>query len=180
MLHVQKISLGIALALVACGRAASSQWDPQASSALRAQPESILRDLDAGNFDGMLAKIDDESIVLDLDENNQPVRYEGREKVTQYFRHLEQGAKAQGLKFKTTIAKNDCSATASIGYCVVEFDQTILAGGQNMGPFKFRATIISRKLGDEWRWTHWHGSFREMPSSPGTASMASSTSATAK
>jgi ketosteroid isomerase-like protein len=123
--------------------------------------------------------LDDESIVLDLDENNHPVRYQGRDKVIQYFRSLEQGAKAQGLKFKTTIAKNDCSATATMGYCVVEFDQTITAGGQSMGPFKLRATLISRKVGDDWRWTHWHGSFREIPGPPST-STTSTTSATTK
>src|SRR6185369_696725 len=105
-----------------------------------------------------------------LDENNHPVRYQGREKVTQYFHNLEQGAKAQGLKFKSTITKNDCSATTNVGYCVVEFDQTISAGGQTMGPFKFRATVVARKVGDEWRWTHWHGSFREMPAPAPAAS----------
>lgn len=158
------LTIALALGLAACGgAAATSQWDASSSTALRAQPESLLHDLDAGNFDGMLAQLDDDSIVLDLDENNHPVRYQGREKVTQYFRGLEQGAKAQGLKFKSVITKNDCSATTAVGWCVVEFDQTISAGGQTMGPFKFRATVVSRKVGSEWRLAHWHGSFREAP-----------------
>jgi ketosteroid isomerase-like protein len=152
----------LALGLVACG-SASSQWDPHAAAALQTQSADLLHNLDAGNFDAMLATIDDESIVLDLDENNQPVRFQGREKVMEYFRHLEAGAKAQGLKFQSTIARNDCSSTPAMGYCVVEFDQRISAGGQTMGPFKFRATAVYRKVGSDWRWSHWHGSLREAP-----------------
>jgi hypothetical protein len=156
------IHAALALGLAGCG-AASAEWDPRASSALQVQSATLLKDLDTGNFDAMLASVDDESIVLDLDENNQPVRFQGREKVTGYFRRLEAGAKAQGLKFRSTIAHNDCSATAAMGYCVIEFDQVISAGGQTMGPFKFRATAVYRKVGSDWRWTHWHGSIREAP-----------------
>src|SRR6476646_4364172 len=104
--HVRGLSFGVALVLVGCGGAASSQWDPQASAALRAQPEAMLQDLDSGNFEGLLANVDDDSIVLDLDENNHPVRFQGREKVTQYFRTLEQGAKSQRHKVKSTISRN--------------------------------------------------------------------------
>jgi hypothetical protein len=161
--HVYKLALGLALGLVACGGATSSQWDAQAATALHAQPEAMLHDLDTGNFDAMLAMLDDAPTVLDLDENNQPVRYDGRDKVTEYMRSLEKGMKAQGLKFHSTIQKNDCRATDAIGYCVVEFDQTISAGGQTMGPFKFRATFVGHKVGSDWRLTQWHGSFREAP-----------------
>jgi ketosteroid isomerase-like protein len=162
-LSLRRFAAGLALGLVGCGGAASAQWDAQSSAALRAQPEALLHHLDAGNFDALIANLDDDSLVLDLDENNHPVRYQGREEVTRYFRGLEQGAKAQGLKFKSTIVRNDCSATPVVGYCVVEFDQTITAGGSTMGPFKFRGTVVARKVGETWRWSHWHGSFREVP-----------------
>lgn len=159
------ITLSLVLAAIGCG-GASSQWDAQASTALRGMPEGILHDLDSGNVADIVSKMDDDAIVLDLDENNKPVRFQGREKVKEYFGGLEQGMKAQGLKFKSTLARNDCTATAQIGYCVVEFDQTISAGGQTMGPFKFRSTLVARKVGEDWRWTHWHGSFREQPAPP--------------
>ncbi len=156
-----------ALALAACAQSpAASAWNEQDTAALRAQPEEMLHDLDRGDFAGMTSRIDDDAIVLDLDENNHPVRYQGKAEVTKYFQSLEQGAKAQGLKFTTTMSKNDCAANAAFGYCVVEFDQVISAGGKSMGPFKFRATIVAHKVGDNWRWVHWHGSLREMPTPP--------------
>jgi hypothetical protein len=49
------------------------------------------------------------------------------------------------------------------------------AGGQTMGPFKFRGTFVARRVADEWRWTHWHGSFRDMPApqAPAASSVSS-------
>jgi SnoaL-like domain len=173
MKSMHLVALGFALSAVACGGAASTQWDPQSAAALHAEPEALLRDLDAGNVSDMLARMDDQSVVLDLDENNHPVRVEGRAKVTEYLGGLEKAMKKDGVHFRSKIAKNDCTASASFGYCIVEFDQTISAGGQTMGPFKLQATLVARKVGDTWRWSHWHGSFREMPApAPAAASTA--------
>lgn len=163
MIHLLAISLSSTT--FACGGAASTQWDPQAATSLHAEPEALLRDLDSGNVADMLARMDDASVVLDVDENNRPVRFEGRAQVNEYFGGLEKAMK-DGLRFRTTIAKNDCTASATFGYCVVEFDQVVSAGGQTMSPAKLRATLVARKVGDAWRWTHWHGSFREMPPPP--------------
>ena len=155
--------------LAACGGAASSAWDPQAASALRNESEALLHDLDAGNVADMLARMDEASVVLDLDENNHPVRVDGRAKVTAYLGGLGEAMKKEGLRFHSTIARNDCSAISDFGYCVLEFDQTVTAGGQTMPPSKFRATVVARRTGEGWRWTHWHGSFRETPPAPAPA-----------
>jgi hypothetical protein len=112
---LRTLAVGLAAAAMGCAGGASSQWDAQAASSLHAEPELILRELDAGDVAGMLAKMDDDSIVLDIDENNHPVRYQGRERVTQYFSGLGQAMKAQGLKFTSTIASNDCKATSTVG-----------------------------------------------------------------
>jgi ketosteroid isomerase-like protein len=151
------------LPLAACGGASASTWDPKAASALHAQPEALLGDIDRGDFGAMLANMDDDTSVLDLDPDNHPVRYQGRDEVKKYFAGLEQAMKAHGLKLKSTITRNECLATPAVGYCVVEFDQTIASGPQTMGPFKYRATIIARRVGGDWHWTHWHGSLRELP-----------------
>jgi hypothetical protein len=84
----------------------------------------------------------------------------------QYFRSLEQAGKTQGLKLKSVVTRSDCSATTAVGYCVVEFDQTITMGNQTMGPFKYRGTLVARKVDGVWRVSHWHGSFREVPAPP--------------
>src|SRR5262249_18788033 len=113
-----------------------------------------------------LSRMDDESVILDLDENNHPVRVQGREQITQYFGGLEKAIKTQGVRFDSKMSRNDCVASPTFGYCVIEFDQTMSVGGQTTPPAKFRATIVSRKVGDGWRWTHYHGSFREIPAPP--------------
>ena len=169
MKTIHVLTFGFMATVFACGGAASSQWEPRAASSLQAEPEALLRDLDAGNIADMLARMDDASVVLDLDENNHPIRVEGRAKVTEYFDGLGKMMKTQGLQFRSKLAKNDCTASSSFGYCVVEFDQTVTAGGQTMPPSKFRATLVARKVGDAWRWTHWHGSFREMPPQPASS-----------
>src|SRR5262249_10899406 len=86
--------LPLVLASTACGGGAAAQWDAQAASSLRAEPEAMLKNLDAANFDGMLAHMDDDSIVLDIDDNNRPVRFQGRENVKGYFAALDQAVKS--------------------------------------------------------------------------------------
>jgi len=175
-MNIQTIAKSLSLVLfgciAACSSAASSKWDAKSAASLRAQPEGLLRDLDAGNFRAMLAEVDDDAIVLDLDENNKPVRFQGKEAVSGYFKGLEEAAKSQGLKFDSKIVRNDCAATSSVGYCVLEFDQTISAGGKAMPPARYRATLVSRKVGDTWRWTHWHGSLSSAPMPPAAVSAA--------
>jgi hypothetical protein len=166
-ISVFALALAFSSSAVACGGASSSsRWDPQAASSLRAEPEAVLHDIDSGNVADILGRMDDDSVVLDIDENNHPVRVEGRAKVTEYFGGLEKAMKTDGVRFSSKLAKNDCMASATFGYCVVEFDQTVTAGGQTMGPMKFRGTLVARRVGDAWKWTHWHGSFREVPPAP--------------
>jgi hypothetical protein len=47
--------------------------------------------------------------------------------------------------------------------CTAEFDQSMTANGQTMGPFKMRATLVAERHNDHWIWVHWHGSMRENP-----------------
>lgn len=163
MKSISLFALILSSAAVACG-GTSSAWDARAASSLRAEPEAVLHDIDTANVGDILARMDDESVVFDLDENNHPVRLQGRAKVTEYFGGLEKAVKSGNVRFDSKIERNDCVANAAFGYCVVEFDQTVTAGGQTMGPFKFRGTFVARRIGDAWRWTHWHGSLREAPS----------------
>jgi ketosteroid isomerase-like protein len=169
-LNSRKLVIGLAFGAVGCGAGASAQWDPRTSSSLRAEPEGLLRALDAGDARAMLAKMDDDPVVFDLDDYDHPVRYEGHARVAQYLGGLEWWMKTQGLRFQSTIARNECTATAAVGYCILDFNQTIHTGGQAIGPFRRRATIVLRKVGDDWRWTHWHASFRNPPTVEGETS----------
>ncbi len=164
---MRMIRLLPALCLVGImGCAASSGWDPQGATSLKQKAVEMLGDLDAGNFQAMFEGADSNIVVMDVDENNAPMRADGIGEANAFAARMTDLTKNQGLKFTSTVTRNDAWATATMGYCVIEYDQTIAAGGQTMGPFKFRGTLIARRDGDRWLTTHWHGSFREMPAPP--------------
>lgn len=145
------------------GCSASSKWDPQGAESLKQLATKVLTDLDAGNFQAMFAGADSNVVVLDFDENNAPFRVDGLVAANAFMAHMAEVAQSQGLKFTSTPVRSDAWATATMGYCIVEYDQSVTVGGQTMGPFKFRGTLVARRDGDRWSTTHWHGSFRETP-----------------
>ena len=126
----------------------------------------MLKNVDAGNFDAMLQTADKDAIIFDFDENNNPIRLQGTAAMKKFFDSMSQSMKKQAMSFKSTLVRNDCYATTTQGFCAVEFDQSMTAGGKTMGPFKFRGTLVARKTDAGWRWVHWHGSFREQPATP--------------
>ncbi len=160
---MKRLLVGLAsLAAVGCS-VPSSDWDAQATASLKAEVEWMLKAIDSGDISGMLSRMDSDAIVFDLDDKNQPVHATGLEQVKQYMGKLENSMKAQGLKFASTLRATNCHANQTMGFCAIEFDQTITAGGETMGPFKYRGTLVARRIGEAWRWVHWHGSFAELP-----------------
>jgi ketosteroid isomerase-like protein len=157
----------VVLTLCAANAAAQTTvWDAQATALLKQEPVTMLKNVDAGNFDAMLQNADKDAIVFDFDENNNPVRLQGSAAMKKFFDAMSQSMKKQAMSFKSTLVKNECFASPAQGFCAVEFDQSIIAGGKTMGPFKFRGTLVARKTDAGWRWLHWHGSFRELPAAP--------------
>jgi hypothetical protein len=167
-MNIARVLFIPALLLVsAC--APSSGWDTASADALQQQSVDLLRRLDAGQFTEMLADADPAIVIMDFDENNVPMRVDGLEAARAFFARLGETAKAQNIQFKSTITRNDAWATATMGYGIVEYDQTIAVGDQVMGPFKFRGTLIARRDGARWLMTHWHGSFSVMPAAAAPA-----------
>jgi len=148
--------------------APSSAWDPAAAAELAAQNEKMFADIDAGNTDALTNMMSSEGIIFDIDPNNAPIEKRGAAEIRAYMDQIASEMKAAGGTVKTTVVRNDCYAVAVMGYCAVEFDQTFTSGGQTMGPMKFRGTTVARKVDGAWKWEHWHGSFRELPTMPTT------------
>lgn len=145
------------------GCAPSSQWDPQSAEPIKQLSVDLLRNLDSGDYMAMIAGADSNLVIMDFDENNVPFRADGIGEARAFMARLADVAKSQDVKFTSTITRNDAWATPTMGYSIVEYEQTISAGGQTMGPFKFRGTLVARREGRSWIMTHWHGSFSEMP-----------------
>jgi len=145
------------------GCSASSRLELKPDESIKEESVRLLRNLDAGDYMAMIAEADSNLVMMDFDENNAPFRANGLEEARAFMKHMDEASRSQGLHFESTVRRNDGWATPTMGYSIVEFDQTITAGGKTMGPFKFRGTLIARREGDRWVMTHWHGSFREAP-----------------
>ncbi|HZP12500.1 MAG TPA: nuclear transport factor 2 family protein [Nevskiaceae bacterium] len=152
----------LVLALLAGCHRGGPASDDQTAADLRQKVEQMFKDIDAGNFAGLKMWADDQAILFDFDENNAPVTARGQAELDKYLAAYD-GVVRKGLKIHTEIGKDDCFGDSDIGYCAVEYDQTIGAEGAPPAPFKFRGTLIARKTKDGWRWVHWHSSFREFP-----------------
>jgi ketosteroid isomerase-like protein len=126
----------------------------------------MFADIDAGNIDALTNRMSNDAIIFDLDPNNVPVEKRGAAEIRAYMDQIASEMKAAGGTVTTAVVRNDCYAVAVMGYCAVEFDQMYSMGGQTMGPMKFRGTAVARKVDGEWKWEHWHGSFRELPILP--------------
>jgi len=157
------MGLGSIALVVAAGCAAtpSAEWDPEATRSLEAECDTMFRLLDAGDFDGMLARMDAGAVVFDMDMDNAPMQLHGKAAIAQLFEGFREAQKAQQLSIRSSVVRRTAHATATMGYVAVEFDQTFTMGTEPMGPIKFRGTLVARRFPDGWRWDHWHGSFRE-------------------
>ncbi|MEZ0374300.1 MAG: nuclear transport factor 2 family protein [Candidatus Sericytochromatia bacterium] len=160
------LMMGLMMAVSGCAVQAAapdpSDWNSQATQELKAAADKMFKDLDKGDSGAILSWKDLNPSVFDVDPENKAVQFYGEAEVSKYLGSMTEAVKA-GLKIKSVVKRSDCQATASMGFCTIEFDQTATMGDQTMGPSKFRGTMIARKLPSGWKWTHWHGSFREMP-----------------
>jgi len=148
--------------LAACHRGGGDSND-QTAADLRQKVEQMFKDIDAGNFAGLKMWADEKAILFDFDESNLPVTARGSAELDKYLAAYDATLR-KGLKIHTDVQKNDCFGDADIGFCAIEFDQSIGASeAAPAAPFKFRGTLVARKTKDGWRWVHWHASFREFP-----------------
>jgi hypothetical protein len=71
-------------------------------------------------------------------------------------------ASAPGAELETALTVIEAYATEELGYCTLEYSQSIRApGGAVLGPFRFLATWIARRSSDDWASLHWHASPRD-------------------
>lgn len=159
----------LVLALLSACHSGGANSSDQTAADLRQKVEQMFKDIDAGNFAGLKMWADDKAILFDFDENNVPISAHNAAELDKYLAAYDATVR-KGLKVHTDVQKDDCFGDADIGFCAVEFDQTIGASDAAPAtPFKFRGTLVAHKTKDGWRWMHWHASFREFPKPAATA-----------
>lgn len=132
------------------------------SQSLEVFTRDIFAHMDQGDFEYIKRTACPDAVMFDLDDKGAPVAAWGKEAVLLTLDGYAKMAQA-GTKVQSQIQRIQCEANAGVGFCAVEFDQTITANGQTMGPMKLRGTMTGMIYKDHWIWTSWHGSMREPP-----------------
>jgi ketosteroid isomerase-like protein len=168
------VSCLLLLLVAGCSRGGAG-WSDSTAADLRQKVEQMFKDIDSSNFAGMKMWADQDAILFDFDENNLPVTARGSAELDKYLAAYD-ATMRKGLKVHTDIGKDDCFGDSDLGFCAIEFDQSIGASeAAPPTPFKFRGTLVARKTKDGWRWVHWHASFREFPKPAAAAQAAPAT-----
>ncbi len=105
-----------------------------------------------------------QAVVWDTDPTGAAYAVSSKAEIDAMMAHYQQMLSSGQMQMTTTTKSVKCRTTSLSGHCLVEFEQSVTQGGQTMGPFKLRGTVIAERNGDGWIWTHWHGSF-----APGSA-----------
>ncbi len=138
-----------------------NDWDPAAAKALEGKIREMFREFDTGNVASFVAGLDTPAMTWDIGFDGETLAANSREESQKLLEGYATWMKEEGVTVKTTIHRADCHSTSSFGYCAIEFDQSFTGESAPQSIQKFRATLISRMVDGEWRWSHWHASWRE-------------------
>lgn len=150
---------------------AAAVFDDAAAAEARAAVQKGVAAFASQDLAAVKAELAQDGTVatFELDLDNKPVRLATRDEALKYAEDMF----AQLGKMKATLAVDvrslECRATATIAYCAMEHDfkASMPDGGSISQPS--RATIVLRKGGDGWKWTHWHTSLAAAPAAPAPA-----------
>ncbi len=163
----------LAVLLVGCGGAeavtglaAETTYQDESEQSIEQFARGMMENIQNGNFAELKATACPEAVMYDFDENNNPIALRGSRQIGEFFDHIQQMVQSSGMTMQTTIGDVTCRGVHDEGWCTIEFDQSITVGGQTVGPAQFRGTLIAARHAGRWIWTHWHGSFRTMPTAP--------------
>jgi ketosteroid isomerase-like protein len=136
-------------------------WDPEAAKALETKVRNMFEDFDMGNVQTFTGGLDTTSITWDIGADGKPLAASTPAETTTLLEGYAAWMKEEAVTVKTTINKIECHSTSDFGFCALQFDQAFSGGTVAPMTQKFRATLISRKVDGQWRWSHWHASPRE-------------------
>ncbi len=134
---------------------------PEEQKSLETYVRGIFAQMDRDDFSTLENSMCEQAVVFDADENGKPVTARGKADVTALLERYKQAFGGPGVSAQSTINRIDCRVDDG-SYCTLEFDQSVTINGQAQAPMKLRATLIAKRHGDRWIWTHWHASLREL------------------
>jgi hypothetical protein len=116
---------------------------------------SMLECVSTHNFDVLASICDDDFGIIDLDPQGKSVVVANRAEWENWFQSLFAKLKEMKAQTNSEIINYQAIQTAEMGYCVLDFCQNLEVGGF-VGKFFCVATIIWKKVGEEWKESRWH------------------------
>lgn len=136
----------------------AAPWNDAATQQVRAQVERTMGAFASLDLEGFKAGLADDVVAFEMDLDSKPVRLGSRQEAVRYAEEMFARLKKMGAKLKLDIHSTGCRAASTLAYCTVEFDfKAAMADGSTMSQ-PSRNSVVLRKGGDGWKWTHWHSS----------------------
>ncbi|MCU0392504.1 MAG: nuclear transport factor 2 family protein [Thermoflexibacter sp.] len=116
---------------------------------------NMLECVSTHNFDVLATICDDDFGIIDLDTQGKNVVVANRQEWENWFRSLFAKLDAMQANTHSEILNYQAIQTVDMGYSVVNFCQSLEVGGF-IGKFYCVATIIWKRVEQEWKESRWH------------------------
>lgn len=147
-------------AIASPGKATS---DDTAAREARTQVERTMNAFASADLAAFKAGLAEDVVSFEMDLEGKPVRLGSRNDAERFAQEVFAEMRKMGATMKLDFHSNDCHASSTMVWCIVEFDfQARMPDGSIMSQ-PSRNTIILRKGKDGWAWTHWHSSLASVP-----------------
>ena len=115
----------------------------------------MLECVSTHQFDRLAQICDDDFGIIDLDPRGKNVVVANRQEWEHWFRSLFAKLDAMQAQTSSDILGYQALQTSEMGYSVLNFCQNLEVGGL-VGKFYCVATIIWKKVGNDWQESRWH------------------------
>ncbi len=113
------------------------------------------------NFDRLSEICDDDYGIIDINTEGGSEIIRDREGWENWFQGLFTNLDKMQATTWSEITNYEVSTTGDMAYSVVDFDQVFIVGDKKMR-FGVIATIIWKKVGDDWKEARYHSSLKNM------------------
>ena len=121
----------------------------------------ILNDVRDHNYDDLATVCDDDFGIIDINPEGGSEIMRDREGWENWFTGLFAKLKQMNAHTWSEITHYEALQGTDMGYGVVDFDQVFIVGDKRMR-FGVIATIIWKKVGNEWKESRYHSSLKGM------------------
>ncbi len=116
---------------------------------------TLLRSVRDHDFDTLAALCDDDHGIIDIAPDGGSVPIRTRAEWEGWFHNLFATLDTMGADTDSEITGYEAVETDSMGYCVLDFRQTLTVGS-SVATFDCIATIIWKRVDGRWLESRWH------------------------